>query len=63
MINTVTTTAVISGVLVVANLLLTIFGGASQQMQYLKFALMLVTFLVILVGAYWFVARGSGQDM
>ncbi len=60
MINTVTTTAVISGVLVVANLLLTIFGGASQQMQYLKFALMLVTFLVILVGAYWFVARGSG---
>jgi len=32
-------------------------------MQYLKFALMLVTFLVILVGAYWFVARGSGQDM
>lgn len=63
MIKTVTTTAVIAGILVAANLLLTLFGGVSHQVQYLKFALMLVTFLIILIGSYWFVARGPGRDI
>ena len=34
--------------------LLTLFGPNTLQAQYLKFAIMVVLFLVIMVGCYWF---------
>ena len=35
--------------------LLTLFGQNTLEAQYFKIAIMLVLFLVILVGSYWFV--------
>jgi membrane-bound ClpP family serine protease len=35
--------------------LLTLFGPNTIEAQYVKFAIMLLLFLVILVGSYWFV--------
>jgi hypothetical protein len=31
-------------------------------MEYLEFVAMLVLFLVMLIGAYWFVVVGAGKD-
>jgi hypothetical protein len=35
--------------------LLTLFGGGSIRVEYLEFAVALLLFLVMLIGAYWFV--------
>jgi membrane-bound ClpP family serine protease len=35
--------------------LLTLFGPNTLEAQYVKFAIMLLLFLVMLVGSYWFV--------
>ncbi len=35
--------------------LLTLFGPDTVEAQYVKFAIMLLLFLVMLVGSYWFV--------
>ena len=48
------------GVLCVS--LLTLFGPTSVASQYVKFAIMLVLFLAILVGSYWFVMVPSGRN-
>jgi hypothetical protein len=40
--------------------LLTLFGGGSVRMEYLEFAVALLLFLVMLIGAYWFVIGGPG---
>jgi hypothetical protein len=42
--------------------LLTLFGPATQAAEYLKFAMMLILFLVILIGSYWFVMVPSGSN-
>jgi hypothetical protein len=36
--------------------LLSLFGGGSVRVEMLEFAVALLLFLVILIGAYWFVA-------
>lgn len=46
-----------------AELLLTLLGQGSLQTEYIEFAVAMVMFVVILVGSYWFVVRGSGKDM
>lgn len=56
-------TTVIVGVLLLAELLLTLLGQGSLQTEYIEFAVALIMFVVILVGSYWFVVRGSGKDM
>jgi predicted membrane-bound spermidine synthase len=43
-----------------AGTLLTLFGGGSIRVEYLEFAVALLLFLVILIGAYWFVIGEPG---
>ena len=40
--------------------LLTLFGGGSIRVEYLEFAVALLLFLVMLIGAYWFVVGEPG---
>ena len=42
--------------------LLTLFGPNTFEAQLVKFAIMLLLFLVILVGSYWFVMVPSGRE-
>jgi len=42
--------------------LLTLFGPHTFEAQLVKFAIMLVLFVVILIGSYWFVMVPSGSD-
>jgi hypothetical protein len=39
---------------------LTLFGGGSIRVEYLEFAVALLLFLVMLIGAYWFVVGEPG---
>ena len=44
--------------------LMSLFGGGTLQMEYLEFLVMVALFLVMLIGAYWFVAlnpRGEAK--
>jgi hypothetical protein len=43
-----------------AGTLLTLFGGGSIRVEYLEFAVALLLFLVMLIGAYWFVISEPG---
>jgi predicted membrane-bound spermidine synthase len=43
-----------------AGTLLTLFGGGSIRVEYLEFAVALLLFLVMLIGAYWFVIGEPG---
>jgi hypothetical protein len=43
-----------------AGTLLTLFGGGSIRVEYLEFAVALLLFLVMLIGAYWFVVGEPG---
>lgn len=63
MLRTVLITSAIAGTLLAAIILLTFLSNGSPQTEYLKFALALVMFAVILVGSYWFVVRGPGRHM
>jgi hypothetical protein len=47
-----------------AGTLLTMFGGGSVRVEYLEFAVALLLFLVMLIGAYWFVVGepGTGEE-
>jgi hypothetical protein len=42
--------------------LLTLFGPNTLGAQYAKFTIMLLLFLVILVGSYWFVMVPPGRE-
>jgi hypothetical protein len=42
--------------------LLTLFGPNTFEAQLVKFAIMLLLFLVILVGSYWFVMVPTGRE-
>ena len=44
--------------------LLTLFGPKTPaaEYEYLKFAVMLILFLVLLIGSYWFVMVPSGRN-
>ena len=59
-------TVLITGSIVMVGVLcltlLTLFGPTTVASQYVKFAIMLVLFLVILVGSYWFVMVPSGRN-
>jgi hypothetical protein len=61
-IKTVLITGSIAVVVVLCVTLLTLFGPTTVASQYLKFAIMLVLFLVILIGSYWFVMVPSGRN-
>jgi hypothetical protein len=40
-----------------------LFGGGSIRVEYLEFAVALLLFLVILIGAYWFVIGEPGTKV
>jgi hypothetical protein len=54
MMKTVLITGSIAMVVGFSGTLLTLFGPNTLAAQYLKFAVMLLLFAVILIGAYWF---------
>jgi nitrogen fixation/metabolism regulation signal transduction histidine kinase len=64
MLKTVLITGSIALVLALCGMLLTLFGPETPaaEYEYLKFAVMLIMFLVILVGSYWFVMVPSGRN-
>jgi hypothetical protein len=59
LLKTIIITFTIGMVVGCAGTLLSLFGGGSIRVEYLEFALALLLFLVMLIGAYWFVVGGS----
>jgi hypothetical protein len=62
MLKTIVITGAIGMVVGFAGTLLTLLGGGSVRSEYLEFAVALLLFLVMLIGAYWFVANESGTE-
>ena len=60
--KTVLITGSIAFVGVLCVILLTRFGSTTVASEYVKFAIMVVLFLVILIGSYWFVMVPSGGN-
>ena len=59
-LKTILVTGSIGMVIGFAGTLLTLFGGGSVRVEYLEFAVALLLFLVMLIGAYWFVVGEPG---
>jgi len=59
-LNTILITGSIGMVIGFTGTLLTLFGGGSIRVEYLEFAVALLLFLVMLIGAYWFVIGEPG---
>jgi hypothetical protein len=59
-LKTILITGSIGMVIGFAGTLLTLFGGGTIRMEYLEFAVALLLFLVMLIGAYWFVMGEPG---
>ena len=62
MLKTMLITGSIAIVIGASGTLLTLFGPETQGAEYLKFTIMLILFLVILIGSYWFVMVPSGRN-
>ncbi len=60
MLKTILITGSIGMVIGFAGTLLTLFGDGSIRVEYLEFAVALLLFLVMLIGAYWFVEGEPG---
>jgi hypothetical protein len=59
-LKTILITGSIGMVVGFAGTLLTLFGGGSIRVEYLEFTVALLLFLVMLIGAYWFVIGEPG---
>jgi hypothetical protein len=62
MLKTILITGTIGMIVGFGGTLMSLFGGGTLLMEYLEFVVMLALFLVMLIGAYWFVAVGTGKD-
>ena len=64
MLRTILITGSMGMVIGFTGTLLTLFGGGSVRVEYLEFAVALLLFLVMLIGAYWFVVGepGTGEQ-
>ena len=60
--KTVLITGSIAFVGVLCVILLTLFGPTTAASEYVKFAIMMVLFLAILLGSYWFMMVPSGRN-
>jgi hypothetical protein len=60
MLRTILITGSIGMIVGFTGTLLTLFGGGSIRVEYLEFAVALLLFLVMLIGAYWFVVGEPG---
>ena len=63
MIKTILTTGTIGMIVGFGGTLMSLFGGGTLLMEYLEFVVMLVLFLVMLIGAYWFVVVNPSEDV
>lgn len=55
MIKTILITGTIGMIVGFGGTLMSLFGGGTLQMEYLEFVVMVALFLIMLIGAYWFV--------
>jgi len=62
MLKTILITGIIGMIVGFGGTLMSLFGGGTLIMEYLEFVVMLVLFLVMLIGAYWFVVVNPGKD-
>ena len=62
MIKTLLITVPIALVVGLSGTALTLFGPNTLNAQYVKFAIMLLLFMVMLVGSYWFVMVPPGRE-
>jgi hypothetical protein len=62
MMKTILVTGSIAMVVGFSGTLLTLFGPNTIGAQYAKFTIMLLPFLVILAGSYWFVMVPPGRE-
>ena len=60
LLKTILVTGSIGMVVGFAGTLLTLFGGGSIRVEYVEFAVALLLFLVMMIGAYWFVISEPG---
>lgn len=60
MLRTTLITGSIGMVVGFAGTLLTLFGGGSIRVEYVEFAVAMLLFSVMLIGAYWFVIGEPG---
>jgi hypothetical protein len=63
MIKTIPITGTIGMIVGFGGTLMSLFGGRTLQMEYLEFVVMLVLFLVMLLGAYWFVMVNPREEV
>ena len=62
LMRTLLITGAIAMIVGLSGTLLTLFGPNTFEAQLVKFAIMLLLFLVILVGSYWFVMVPPGRE-
>ncbi len=55
MLKTILITGTIGMIVGFGGTLMSLFGGGTLMMEFLEFIVMLALFLVMLIGAYWFV--------
>jgi hypothetical protein len=63
MIKTILISGTIGMIVGFGGTLMSLFGGGSLLMEYLEFVVMLVLFLVMLIGAYWFVMVNPSKEV
>jgi uncharacterized integral membrane protein len=63
MIKTILITGTIGMIVGFGGTLMSLFGGGILLMEYLEFVVMLVLFLVMLIGAYWFVTVNPPKEV
>jgi hypothetical protein len=63
MIKTILITGTIGMIVGFGGTLMSHFGGGSLLMEYLEFVVMIVLFLVMLIGAYWFVMVNTSKEV
>ena len=63
MIKTIRITGTIGMIVGFGGTLMSLFGGGTIQMEYLEFVVVLVLFLVMLLGAYWFVMINPREEV
>ena len=62
MLKTLLITGSVAMVVGFCGTLLTLFGPNTVEAEYVKFAIMLLLFVVILIGSYWFVMVPDGRN-
>jgi hypothetical protein len=63
MIETILITETIGMIVGFDGTLMSLFGGGALPMEYLEFVVMLVLFVGMLVGAYWFVMVNPSKEV